>query len=52
MIQKHFYEAPEAEILHVKIERRFLADTNKPDGSFSEEKGYMIDKSNENWWGN
>ena len=52
MIQKHFYEAPEAELLDVRIESRFLTDTNSQSGSFSEEKGYMIDKSGENWWGN
>lgn len=52
MIQKQLYVAPAAEIIHVRIERRFLRDTNNPTGSFSEEKGYIIDKSEENWWNN
>ena len=34
MIEKHFYEAPEAEILGVKFEKRFMVGS--PDDDYSD----------------
>lgn len=41
MIQKHFYEAPEAEYIDVSFEKGFLDSQHQ--SSFTDEKAYMTD---------
>ena len=49
MVQKHFYEAPESELLLVKFEGNILSEVTQS-STFGDEKPYMNDRSNENWW--
>ena len=51
MIQKQNYEAPEATIIEMALEDRFLQNTNlTTDGSGFGEKAYMNDQSNSSNW--
>ena len=47
-MQKKTYVIPESELLLVRFEENFLG-TDPTTSSFGDEKGYMIDKSGENW---
>ena len=48
MIQKHFYEAPEAELLDVRFEQRFMVES--PDNPTSESYNPMAGNTGEDGW--
>ena len=50
-MKKSFYEAPEAELLHVKFERNFCGTTGDPNGGIPNINPEDVDDDS-NLWGN
>ena len=50
MINRQFYEAPEAEFLDVKFEKNILSDPGTTDGSGFSESATVTDHSNSGVW--
>ena len=49
MIEKHFYEAPEADCLNVAIEKRFLTDSD--DGTSTINDQADVTRPGDDVWG-